>query len=271
MKIIILGSAGHIGTRLTSYLRELNNDVIEFDYHLNPMQDLRIPGVLDEIIPGVDFVFFLAFDVGGAVYLKKNQDTYRFISNNIKIMNHTFDSLSRFSVPFIFISSQMSGMNHSSYGTLKRIGEKYTNALNGKVIKFWNVYGAKWNGEKSYAIINFIKMAKENNFIQMCTTGEELRQFLYVDDCCRCINIIMERFDEIKDRQFDVSSFLWVKIKDVAGIVASYFNDCPVLLGDEIDDVQRSVLQEPGTDILRYWEPETSLEEGIKKIIDLYE
>ena len=189
MKILILGSAGQIGTRLTSYLRGLNNDVVEFDYHSNPMHDLRIPGVLDKIIPGVDFVFFLAFDVGGAVYLKENQDTFRFISNNIKIMNNTFDSLSRFDVPFIFISSQMSGMNHSSYGTLKRIGEKYTNALNGKTIKFWNVYGTKWNGARSYAIINFIKMAKDNNYIQIQTTGEEVRQFLYVDDCCKCMNL----------------------------------------------------------------------------------
>jgi nucleoside-diphosphate-sugar epimerase len=268
MKILILGSDGQIGARLTDYLRGLNHDVIEFDNHLNPMQDLRVPGVLDDIIPGVDFVFFLAFDVGGSVYLKKNQDTYQFISNNIKIMNYTFDSLKKYNIPFIFTSSQMSEMNHSSYGTLKRIGEKYTNSLNGKTIKFWNVYGTKWTGEKSYVIINFIKMAKENNHIYMNTTGQEARQFLYVDDCCKCMNIIMERFNEIKEQQLDVSSFEWIKIKEIAKIVSSHFNDCPVHPSNEVDDVQRSLLKEPCRDILKYWAPEISIESGIKNIIN---
>ena len=64
-------------------------------------------------------------------------------------MNFTFDSLKKYNTPFIFASSQMSNMNDSSYGILKRIGEKYTKCLNGKIVKFWNVYGIQKNSIKS--------------------------------------------------------------------------------------------------------------------------
>ena len=37
-------------------------------------------------------------------------------------------------------SSQMSNMSYS-HGTLKRVGELYTESLGGLVVKFWNVYG----------------------------------------------------------------------------------------------------------------------------------
>jgi len=110
-------------------------------------------------------------------------------------------------------------------------------------------------------------MAKENNHIYMSTTGEEVRQFLYVDDCCKCMNIIMDRFDEIKERQLDVSNFKWLKIKDIAEIVASCFNNCDIFASEETDDIQRSLLVEPRTDILKYWHPETSIEAGIKNLL----
>ena len=140
MKILVLGSDGQIGKALVKYLR-VNHEVIEFDILSNPKNDLRKPGILD--LNGIDFVFFLAFDVGGSVYLKKYQDTYKFISNNIKIMNNTFASLKKYETPFIFTSSQMAGMNNSSYGSLKRIGEYYTSCLNGKTVRLWNVYGSR--------------------------------------------------------------------------------------------------------------------------------
>lgn len=270
MKILVLGSDGQIGRPLTEHLRKSGHRVVEFDNYSNPITDLRIPNILDYILPEIDFVFFLAFDVGGSVYLKKHQNAYEFISNNIKIMNNTFDSLRKYNTLFIFASSQMSGMSHSTYGILKHIGEQYTNCLKGKVVKFWNVYGIDRVIEKSHVIGDFISMARNNNRIDMKTNGEELRQFLYVEDCSKCMDVIMNRFDEIEERQLDVSSFQWISIKRIAEIVSSNFNNCIMYPGIEMDDVQRNALKEPSKDILKYWQPETSIEVGIKNII-LYE
>lgn len=270
MKILVLGSDGQIGQPLTEYLRNQNHIVIEFDNFSNPITDLRTVNILDGILPTIDFVFFLAFDVGGSLYLKTYQDSYEFISNNIKIMNNTFDSLKKSKTPFIFASSQMSEMSYSSYGILKHIGEKYTCCLNGKVVKLWNVYGYERNMEKLHVITDFIQMAKQRGCIEMRTNGNESRQFLYVDDCCKCLTIIMNNFETIEEKHFDISSFSWIKIYDIAKIIASNFQNCPIFEGYDVDDVQRNALKEPDEKILKYWNPETSITNGIMKIIEKY-
>ena len=90
MRSLVLGSEGQIGYALCEYLRENGHDVVEFDLVNSTVQDLRIEGALENIIQGVDFVFFLAFDVGGSRYLNKYQSTYEFLKNNTKLMLYTF-------------------------------------------------------------------------------------------------------------------------------------------------------------------------------------
>ena len=72
MKVTILGSGGQIGAYLTKYLREKGHEVTEFDIVNGAEQDLtKIPNpLLMRSIRMCDFVFFLAFDVGGSRYLK---------------------------------------------------------------------------------------------------------------------------------------------------------------------------------------------------------
>lgn len=266
MRVLVLGSDGQIGKPLCDYLRGC--EVVEFDNYSNPVLDLRIPGILDKLMPSIDFVFFLAFDVGGATYLKAHQDSYEFISNNIKIMNNTFNSLERFGTPFIFASSQMSGMGHSTYGMLKRIGEQYTYSLGGKVLKFWNVYGKDRVKEKSHVITDFIEMARRGR-IDMKTDGTERRQFLYVNDCCKCLQIIMDDYCVIPEIKLDVTSFKWNTIREVSEMI-SVECGCPVYPGIGKDDIQRNALIEPSKEILQYWEPETDLNAGILNIINGY-
>lgn len=260
MRVLVLGSDGQIGKPLVAHLQRGGHIVTGFDNYSDPAHDLRLPRVLDSLLPEIDFVFFLAFDVGGAVYLKHYQDTYDFMSNNIRIMNNTFDSLRRWNTPFVFASSQMSEMSHSTYGILKLIGERYTRECNGTVARFWNVYGPEKDTDKAHVITHFISMARRGD-IHMRTTGEEMRQFLYVDDCCECLEMMMT----LKEN-FDVSSFEWVRIKDLALMVAREYG-CGVIVGGLVDDVQRSELKDPSRDVLKYWQPRTTLEAGIKHMM----
>ena len=43
-----------------------------------------------------DFVFFLAFDVGGSRYLKKYQHTFKFIDNNARMLAGAFEYLAEY-------------------------------------------------------------------------------------------------------------------------------------------------------------------------------
>lgn len=271
MKILVLGSSGQIGVPLVKFLRERHHEVIEFDIVRDVNEDLRVPFVLDKILPSIDFVFFLAFDVGGSKYLEKYQGTYEFLDNNIKIMEYTFDSLKKYNKKFVFTSTQMSNMIYSSYGLSKRIGELYTESLGGIVAKLWNVYGYEHDFEKSHVITDFVLMSKRNNKIEMRTNGEEERQFLYSEDCCECLNILMEKYDVIDKKQhFELSSFKWNKIIDVANIIKKINPNCEVIPNNSVDTVQLDKKNEPNIYVLNYWEPKVSLEEGIRKIYEMY-
>lgn len=269
--ILVLGSAGQIGLSMTQQLKKENYNVIEFDIFNNFNQDLRVENILDDILLNIDFVFFLAFDVGGSIYLKQYQNTYEFINNNIKLMSNTFDSLKKFNSKFIFASSQMSNMSFSSYGLLKKLGEMYTEVLGGVITKFWNVYGYEPDLNKSHVITDFILMAKNENKITMKTDGSESRQFLYSDDCCECLIKLMNRYNQIdRTKNLHISSFKWSTVSDIAEIVSSEFNNCEIIKSNLKDTIQKDSKYEPDPYILNFWTSKTSLKDGINKIIKQY-
>ena len=119
-KILILGSSGQVGAYLTDYLRDKGNEVLEFDITNGSDQDMTmIPnGELEAKIYMADFVYFLAFDVGGSHYLKKYQHTFKFIDNNTRLMANAFGLIEKYKKKFVFASSQMSNMSYSPYGVL---------------------------------------------------------------------------------------------------------------------------------------------------------
>lgn len=270
MKYLVLGSSGQVGSHLCSYLEKTGKDsAIPFDVVHDPAEDLRnnLP-LLMEKMHEADFVFFLAFDVGGALYLQQYQHTYDFISNNVKLMNHAFDALKALKKPFIFASSQMSNMFQSPYGVLKAVGNHYVNSLDGVTVKFWNVYGVERDPKKFHVITDFIKKARRTGKIEMISSGQEERQFLYADDCCACLHKLAQVYDAIpRDKNLHITNFKWNKILEVAHIIGDQLK-VPVMPADTtVDPTQGFQKNEPDPFILEYWKPTTSLEAGIAQVI----
>jgi len=279
MKHLVLGSSGQIGGHLVKYLLSKGEQVFEYDLELNKgdkhnttRYDLRIQGeyLLDCYINSCDIVYFLAFDVGGAKYLEKYQDSYKFISNNFKIMDYTFEAIKKYRKPFIFASSQMAEMGYSSYGMLKSLGEKITYDLGGVIARFWNVYGYEKDEEKSHVITDFIKMAKKDKVIKMRTDGTESRQFLYADDACEALFTLAKKYKTLNKKQnYSITNFKWNKVYEIAEIL-DVLSSCSVIPSDKKDTTQYNAMNEPNNHIQKYWQPKTSLEEGIMKLYNMY-
>lgn len=272
MTHLVLGSSGQIGQYLVKHLKNKGEKVYEFDIERSQSEDLRTysNSSLYHSIDASDYVHFLAFDIGGSNYLKKYQDTFQFIDNNMRIMTNTFELLKYFKKPFTFASSQMSNMTYSTYGLLKAIGEKYTESLGGLVVKFWNVYGYETNDEKAHVITDFIKMARQNKIIRMRTDGEEVRQFLYGSDCAECLDILSQKYDTIdRKKPLHITNFEWTSIYEVAKAVQSKLGG-EIIRGSLKDDVQQDKRNEPDPYILEHWKPKTKLEDGIWEINSLY-
>ena len=273
MRITVLGSSGQIGAYLTEYLRKKDHDVREFDVVNGKDQDMRtIPNPdLHARIMTSEFVFFLAFDVGGSRYLKKYQHTFDFVNNNARLMVNAFDYLKRYEIPFVFASSQMSNMSYSPYGTLKRVGELYTETLGGLIVKFWNVYGIEKDHDKAHVITDFIRKGFEEGDFQMITDGKEERQFLYAEDCCEGLEAVMENYKELKSTDpLHITNFDYTSILDVARIIEKEFKGIGKTVNispsESKDSVQLDKRNEADRFIEKYWSPKTNLETGISKV-----
>jgi nucleoside-diphosphate-sugar epimerase len=273
MRHLILGSSGQIGAHLVKYLQDKGEQVYEFDIVYKEWMDLResYNPTLEGYLDTCDVIHFLAFDVGGAKYLEKNQDKYTFISNNMKIMINIFDKLQQYGTkPIIFASSQMAEMGYSSYGMLKALGEKMTRDLGGLVVKFWNVYGYETDKDKSHVITDFIKMAKHEGVIKMRTDGTESRQFLYADDACEALLKLAKVYKKLdKKREYCITSFEWNKVYEIAEIL-DVLSSCKIIPSDRKDKTQRNAMNEPDVHIKKYWKPKTSLQDGIMKLYNMY-
>ena len=276
MKITVLGSRGQIGAYLTEYLRKKDHHVYEFDVVNGSEEDMSIipNSLLEERISDSDFVFFLAFDVGGSRYLKKYQHTFQFIDNNTRLMANTFGLLKKYNKRFVFASSQMSNMSYSPYGVLKNVGELYTKSLNGLIVKFWNVYGIERDHDKAHVITDFIRKGFETGVIDMLTDGQEEREFLYAEDCCEALEAIMENYNEFtSEDNLHITSFRSTKIIDIAHTIAGQFNligktEIKVNPSNKKDEVQKDKRNLPDTFITKWWTPKTSIESGVASIFD---
>ena len=275
MRVTVLGSSGQIGAYLSEYLSKKGHIVREFDVINGSHQDMtHIPNTyLRNAIMESDFVFFLAFDVGGSRYLKKYQHTFDFVNNNTRLMANSFGLLEKYDKPFVFASSQMSNMSYSPYGTLKRVGELYTESLGGLIVKFWNVYGIEKDHDKAHVITDFIRKGFEEGDFEMMTDGEEVRQFLYAEDCCEGLEAVMKNYDEFySDDPLHITNFDYTSIREVAIIIQNEFRligkPIKIIPGLAGDSVQLDKTNEADRFIEKYWSPKTDLETGISKVFE---
>ena len=276
--ILILGSSGQIGSHLVNFLKNKKYSVSKFDIERNKKEDLRLSknSILKNCIIKSDYVFFLAFDVGGSRYLQKYQESYQFIKNNLDLMTKTFELLKKYNKKFLFASSQMSNMSHSNYGILKLIGEKISQTTNGLIVKFWNVYGVEKDISKSHVITDFVLMAIKNKKIKMLTDGNEFRDFLYADDCCAGLEIAMKNHAKFVKQKvsIDIASGKETKILNIAKTIQKIFKnkniDIKIQAKKSKDLIQVNRRNRVSKYFFKFWEPKTNLHDGINNIINYY-
>ena len=274
-RVLILGSSGQIGAHLTEYLKAKDYDVREFDAVNGEHQDMtEIPNIeLHRNIMVADFIFFLAFDVGGSHYLKKYQHTFNFINNNTRVMANAFTLIEKYNKPFVFASSQMSNMSYSPYGVMKRVGELYTKSLGGLIVKFWNVYGIERDMEKAHVITDFIRKGFETGTIDMMTDGTEEREFLYAEDCCEALETIMEQYSDFtSDDELHITSGASTSVLEIAQQIQLYFGgiskEVQIVPSSSKDEVQKDARNIPDTYIRKWWKPKTNITLGIGKVFE---
>ena len=217
IKNLILGSEGFVGKPLSNYLENLGEKVIRCDIKNGDNEDLRSIKINLE---NIDRVYFLAWDVGGAKYLYKHESQFKQLDWNLRLLTNTMPQLQESKKQFLFASSQLAEEYDTVYGTTKRLGEVWTHLLKGCRVRFWNVYGPLEEPSiRTHVISDFVYQAVTEGTIKMMTTGEELRQFIYIDDLCKAAHYVVA--NNLNKDVYDITSFEWITIINVAEIIAS--------------------------------------------------
>ncbi len=215
---LVIGSEGFIGKPFCKFLEKRGEKVIHFDIKKDKREDGRF---FKFDFKDIDRIYFLAWDVGGSKYLYESKLQMSQLKWNLDLMTNVFNQLEeQKKTDFLFVSSQLTEESDTVYGSTKRLGEVWTSLLKGVCIRVWNAYGVMEKQDiKSHVISDFIYQALQTGKIQMMTNGEEWRQFTHIDDLCSAFYTALNT-KNLRRTVYDASSYEWIKIIDIAQMVA---------------------------------------------------
>ena len=314
-KILILGSSGLIGTALTNQLiHQTNNhayghipndmgthhkliryndeDVLHV-YNRTHI-DLRVPNSLDvfhSYIDNITMVYFLACEVGGSKFITDSNNNNIIIENNVLIYNNVFTWLKQHNLPYIFTSSYLQSQ-YTAYGTIKRLGELYVNNdRNGRIVRLYNIYGnEQYSTLKSHVVTDWINTCITTQSVQSLTNGNEIRQFIHVNDIVYALHIMSHNniFHQLP-KVTELGSGQWISMKYIAQTIQTihlhqYQSDhhvvngndiiqnklCDYTFSDTIAVVNERIEPDMSTLIYSYWLPNITLADGIQSMYQYY-
>lgn len=247
MRELVLGGEGLIGSELSKQLKKKGHEVVSLD--LKSGTDLRY--VDNRPYQDCDRVWFLAWDTGGAKYHSAADKQHQMFKHNSELSVRVFDALSETKKPFLFVTSQLAGQP-TAYGLTKLMAEKWAEQLGGKIARLWNTYGWEDPDARSHVVTDLVISGLKQGVVRTMTTGEERRRFIYKSDCAK---YLIDFFDG-DSLKTDIAGDRWIKIRELASVVASQLNV----------DIVPGVL--PGEEVMI--DPNIKVSDSIK-LLPLYE
>lgn len=233
-KILVCGAGGFIGGHLVNRLKSEGYwvrgiDLKENEYGNNNsdefiLGDLRDPVVAKKVVQGIDEVYQLAADMGGAGYIFTGEHDADVMNNSALCNLNVLGASQKEGVKKIFYSSsacmypeynQMDPNNpkcsedsaypaapDSEYGWEKLFSERLylsyqrNYGIEVRVARFHNIFGPQgtWNGGKEKAPAAMCRKAAEaidGSAIEVWGDGKQTRSFLYIDDCIEAVMRLM--------------------------------------------------------------------------------
>lgn len=253
MRELVLGGEGLIGSTLVQALSGRGHQVTSLD--LKSGCDVR--HVDQQPFVDADRVWFLAWDTGGAKYIEAVDRQHEQYKHNCELCLRVFEMLSRTRKPFLFVSSQLSGLPNA-YGTTKALGANWTRQLGGKVARLWNVYGWEEPTVRSHVVTDLVLSGLKGR-VSCMTDGGEHRRFLYKTDC---VEALMQLFDG-PQQSAEIAAPEWVTIRSVGEEIARQLK-----VETGFGDAKGSECLIDPIEPLPNWKPRVSLQQGIWQVIE---
>ncbi|MDP3733326.1 MAG: UDP-glucose 4-epimerase GalE, partial [Candidatus Daviesbacteria bacterium] len=301
MKILVTGGAGFIGSHVNKLLLDLGHQVTTIDdlSHGNQASidkkaffiksSMLDQEKLEEILPGHDAVIHMAslIEVGESV-----KAPVEFVENNILGTVKLLQAMKNTGVKRIIFSSSACvygvpkklpiteddplGEQENPYGITKTTMEEFCKLYNKLfgfdvvILRYFNPYGpGELHNPETHAIPNFIKAILEKKPLPLFWKGEQIRDFIYIDDLAKAHVLPLN----LKGLHiYNVGTETGVKVIDV---VKTIFD----LVGYEVEidhkgerkgDVAELVASSQKIKKELGWETKVDLEKGLKKTIEFF-
>ncbi len=232
--VLVCGAGGFIGGHLAKRLKSegfwvRGVDLKHNEYHNYCDEfiigDLRDPVVAKEVVKGMQEIYQLAADMGGAGYIFTGEHDADVMNNSALCNLNVLSAAQKAGAKKIFYSSsacmypeynQLDPDNpkcaedsaypaapDSEYGWEKLFSERlylsyYRNyGIEVRIARFHNIYGPQgtWTGGKEKAPAAMCRkaaLAPDGGTIEVWGDGKQTRSFLYIDDCLEAVRRLMK-------------------------------------------------------------------------------
>ena len=235
-KILVCGAGGFIGSHLVEKLKEQGNYVIGVDLHyplysatkadVFYLMDLREQENIRKLIThGIDEIYQLAADMGGAGYIFTGEHDADIMHNSCQINLNILDEMHKKGIKKVFYSSSACmypshnqedpdnplmaedsaypANPDSEYGWEKLFSERLymtyakNYGLDVRIARFHNIFGphGSWDNGKEKApaaLCRKVALCKDGGVVDVWGPGNQTRSFLFIDECVEGIQRIME-------------------------------------------------------------------------------
>jgi UDP-glucose 4-epimerase len=187
MKILITGSSGFIGKYLVNKLSKKHNVIL---YDIASGQDVLNQKLLLKSLRSVDLVIHLAALISASESWEKPIDYVK--NNSLGTLSVITTAISaKVKKVILFSSAAVKAKPFTPYAVSKisaeQIAKLYSDKINTIIVRPENIYGLGQKESYGYVFHSFIKAIKFGNPIQIYGTGNQTRDFIYINDI---VNVI---------------------------------------------------------------------------------
>lgn len=300
MNILVTGGAGFIGSHVVRMLMGAGEKVTVLDNlslgkreNVDKRAKLIVGDISDnaktlEALKGIDAVIHMA---GLIVVPDSVKDPILYCQNNVIGTMNLLECMRKVGVRKIIFSSSAcvyGTADHlpikedaplrpdNPYGATKAAVEAFLQSYNinfnfdAIILRYFNPYGpGEMHEPETHAIPNFVQAALSKNHIPLYWNGEQIRDFIYIDD------LVQAHIDVLKlsgYQVFNVGTDRGVKVRDAVEEIFKIIGYRVEIddLGKREGDVQANYASSEKLKKTVGWEAKVSLSEGLRRTIDFY-
>lgn len=274
MNILVTGGAGFIGKRLVNELVKHRHNVASFDLQYG-----------DDILKGFSGTFDAIYHLAVLSRPLAQSDPRKAVDVNVKGTINVLEHARKCDAKVIFTSaSSVYGIPSSSsvkedrphfpvsiYGATKSAAESLILTYNRLysmdylIFRFTNVYGLGQKGTRE-VIPAFINATKNGEPITIMGPGKQSRDFVYIDDVVHFLVRALE--EDKKNMILNLGSGKETTINKLIELIAAVTGITPEIISKPVELEERFGFCADISRLRNFFGevPETTLEEGLKKI-----